>query len=351
MSERYAAAELIGFATRLFECAGLDREKAETTARLLVEADLMGHTTHGLQLAGPYLERIEAGDMTKTGEPEVVADRGAALTWDGRYLPGIWLTARAIEVGLERVQTHGLAAIVIRRSSHIGCLAAYLPRATERGCMITIASSDPSEASVAPFGGLRAAVTPDPIAIGIPTDDEPVLVDISASISTNGFTGRCHKEGRRLPGRWVMDAAGQASDDPAVLFTDPPGTILPMGGLEYGHKGYGLALMIEALTQGLGGFGRADGADRWGASVFVQVIDPEAFGGLDAYRRQTGWLAADCRANPTAPGVERVRLPGEGALARKREALEQGVELYPGIFDQLEGWADKLGVTLPKPLG
>src|SRR5690606_27668967 len=159
---------------------------AATTAALLVEADLMGHTTHGLQLAGAYLGEIEAGRMARTGAPEVIADRGPTLTWDGRRLPGVWLTAQALKVGKERARRFGIAAIAIRRSAHIGCLAAYLPRATEQGCMAIIASSDPSEASVAPFGGIRALVTPDPIAAGIPTEGDPILVDISASISTNG---------------------------------------------------------------------------------------------------------------------------------------------------------------------
>jgi LDH2 family malate/lactate/ureidoglycolate dehydrogenase len=350
MAERYAADQLVGFTSQLFERAGLDPDKATTTATLLVEADLMGHTTHGLNLAGPYLEEIEAGHMARTGAPEVIADRGPTVTWDGCRLPGVWLTASALELGLERARRYGMAAIAIRRSAHVGCLAAYLPRATEQGCMAIIASSDPSEASVAPFGGTRAVVTPDPIAAGIPTEGDPILVDISASISTNGMTGRYHQEGRKLPGRWVLDAQGHATDDPAVLFTDPPGTILPIGGVEYGHKGFGLALIIEALTQGLGGFGRVEAPPEWGASVFVQVLDPEAFSGLPAFRRQTAWLAQATRTNPPQPGVERVRLPGDGAMARKRAALANGLELYPGIIDQLRDWASRLRVAVPQPL-
>jgi LDH2 family malate/lactate/ureidoglycolate dehydrogenase len=350
MAQRYAAHQLVEFTTRLFESAGLDEDKAATTATLLVEADLMGHTTHGLQLAGAYLGAIEAGRMARTGAPEVVADRGPTLTWDGCRLPGVWLTAQALAVGVERARRFGIAAVAIRRSAHIGCLAAYLPRATEQGCMAIIASSDPSEASVAPFGGTRAVVTPDPIAAGIPTEGDPILVDISASISTNGMTGRYHKEGRRLPGRWVMDAKGNATDDPAVLFADPPGTILPIGGTEYGHKGFGLALLIEALTQGLGGFGRVEAPPNWGAAVFVQVLDPEAFGGLPDFVRQTEWLAQAVRNSPPAPDIERVRVPGDGAMARRRAALANGVELYPGIIDRLASWADKLGVALPQPI-
>ncbi len=344
---RYHAADLTAFAGALFAAAGCDGDKPDLIAELLVEADLLGRTTHGLQLAPGYLGEIESGAMARRGEPQVVADRGAAVTWDGCALPGVWLTARAIDLGVERARTYGTAAIAIRRSHHIACLAAYLQRATERRMMAMIATSDPADASVAPFGGTRAIFTPDPIAIGIPTDADPILIDISASITTNGMTNRLKREGRRFPGPWAIDAAGHVTDDPSVLSTDPPGTLLPVGGRDHGHKGYGLALAIEALTQGLGGFGRAERPTGWGASVFVQVMDPAAFGGTEAFLRQTSWIAAACRDNPPAPGVESVRLPGQQGLARKRRALAEGVAPHSGIMDALLPWAGKLGVKPP----
>ena len=347
---RYRADDLVGYATALFAAAGCDGDKPAVIAAGLVEADLLGHTTHGLQLAPAYLRELESGAMSPRGEPNVVADRGAAVTWDGRRLPGVWLATRAVDLAVERAAAHGIAAVVVRHSHHIGCLAAFLQRATDRGLMVIIASSDPAVAAVAPFGGRKAVLTPDPIAVGIPTDGDPILVDVSASITTNGLTDRLRREGKRFPGPWALDAAGRPTDDPAVLFADPPGTLLPVGGTDHGHKGYGLALMVEALTQGLGGFGRAEAPTGWGASVFVQAIDPAAFGGLDAFRRETSWTAAACRDNPPAPGVDAVRLPGQRGLGRKRRALADGVALYPGVMAALAPHAQKLGVTPPDPL-
>ncbi len=348
-AERWTADALIGFAEALCRKAGFDEGKAEVTARLLVEADMLGHTTHGLQLLPPYLAAAEAGTLRTTGEPRVLADRPAALTWDGDRLPGVWLTDKAMGVAIERAGELGTAMVAIRRSHHIACLAAFLPRATDAGMMAIVSSSDPSVASVAPFGGRRPLYTPDPIAIGIPTDGDPVLVDISASITTNGLTGRYAAEGRRMPHPWLLDGEGRPTDDPNVLTADPPGSILPVGGLDHGHKGYGLALMIEALTQGLPGFGRADPSEGWGASVTVQVIDPACFAGRDAFVRQTGWLARACRETPPCPGIERVRLPGENGFAGKRRALAEGVELYSGIMAKLEELARRYGVSVPAP--
>ncbi len=346
----HRAADLIAFASDLFAAAGCDGDKPATIAAGLVEADLLGHTTHGLQLAPAYLNELAAGRMTPTGEPDVVQDRGPTVTWDGRALPGVWLAAKAVDLAAERALRYGLCAVAIRRSHHIACLAAFLERATRRGLMVTVASSDPAVASVAPFGGTKAVYTPDPIAIGIPTGGDPILIDISASITTNGMAARLRKEGKHFPGPWALDANGNVTDDPEALFANPPGTLLPTGGADHGHKGYGLALFIEALTQGFGGHGRADAPTGWGASVFVQCFDPAAFGGTDAFLRQSTWLADACRACPPTPGVDTVRLPGQRGLERKRKALAEGVELYPGVLDALVPYAAKWSIRVPEAM-
>jgi LDH2 family malate/lactate/ureidoglycolate dehydrogenase len=342
---RHQPDQLIDLATMLLAAAGIALDRARLIGELLVEADLMGHTTHGLALLPGYLEELAAGTMTLVGDPQVIRDTGPCLTWDGRRLPGVWLTAHAIDTAIPRARQYGTATVVIRRSHHIACLGAFLTRATDQGLMLLLASSDPADASVAPFGGTTAVFTPDPIAVGIPTEGDPILIDTSASITTNGMSGRLRAEGRRFPNPWLLDAAGAPTDDPQVLVANPPGTIQPTGGLDHGHKGYGLALMVEALTMGLGGFGRAEPAEGWGASVFVQVLDPDAFAGGTAFRRQTAWIANACHTSPPRAGVERVRLPGEAALARRRRALAEGVELYPGIMARLEDWGRRLGIA------
>ena len=320
-------------------------DRAAVVAEVLVEGDLLGHTTHGLAQLPGYLGAITAGTMATAGEPQVVSDRGGAVLWDGRRLPGPWLVVQAADLAMERARQHGTGTVVIRRSHHIACLAAYLERATRHGMVMLLSSSDPSVASVAPHGGTRALMTPNPIAAGFPTGGDPVLMDISTSKTTNGLTGRLRAEGGVLDHPWLIDAQGQPTRDPAALFTDPPGSILPLGGLDSGHKGYALGLLVEALTSGLGGFGRADPAEGWGAAVFLQVIDPAALGGTDAFTRQTAWLADAARTVPPPPGSPPVRLPGARGLALRRQGLAEGVALYPSILPALVPWAERLGVA------
>jgi LDH2 family malate/lactate/ureidoglycolate dehydrogenase len=259
-------------------------------------------------------------------------------------LPGPWLVARALELAMERAERNGLCAVTIRRSHHIACLAAYLRPVAERNLMAILTCSDPAVATVAPFGGRKGLFTPNPIAAAWPTGGDPVILDFSASITTNALTKRLQSAGRKFPGAWALDAEGRATDDPAALFAEPPGTLLPAGGIDHGHKGFALALLVEALTSALAGHGRADPSEGWGASVFLQVFNPACFGGFDAFRREAGHLAAACRENPPRPGVERVRLPGETGLRRRREQLAAGVELHAAILPALLPWARKLGV-------
>jgi L-lactate dehydrogenase len=322
-------------------------DKAADVAGVLVEGDLMGHTTHGLQLLAPYLREIDAGTMRVDGGPELLADHPAALTWDGRRLPGPWLVLQAMAAATERARRAGTGTVVIRRSHHIASLASYHRRAAAQGLVLLLACSDPNAASVAPFGGLDAVFTPNPVSAGFPAGGEEVSVDISTSTTTNGLTGRLHQEGCKLPAPWLIDGHGRPSDDPAVLFTEPKGTILPLGGLDSGHKGYGLSLLVEALTGGLAGHGRADPKEGWGATVFLQVLDPEAFAGRTAFERQVGEVARQCRASRPVDPARPVRLPGERGFRLAREQAQQGIALHPGILPALAPWAEKYGVEMP----
>lgn len=344
---RHKATALQAYADRLLQAAGMPADKAAVVARILLEGDLLGHTTHGLALLPGYLGEIAAGRMQLTGEPDVVSDRGGCVLLDGRRLPGPWLVEHAVGIARSRVADLGTCTVVIRRSHHIACLAAYLRPVAEAGLVMLLMSSDPNVASVAPHGGTRALLTPNPIAAGIPAPGRPILMDVSASTTTNGLTSRLRTEGGRLPAPWLLDADGTPSDDPATLFTDPPGTILPLGGLDSGHKGFALGLLVEALTAALGGFGRADPGEGWGAAVFVQLIDPTAFGGGDGFLRQTGWLAEAAVSNPTRPGADAVRMPGARGLALRDQQLTNGVALHPGILDALQPWGARLGVAPP----
>ena len=345
--QRFPLAELHATVQALFCTTGMDADKARCVTTALLTADGMGHSTHGLALAPWYLEAARTGVMTITGDKTVVNDRGACITWNGNRLPGAWLINHAIDTALDRIEQHGVVTVAIANSHHTGALATYLPRLTERGLMVQLVNSGPAAAGVAPFGGTQAVFTPNPIAAGIPTPGNPILLDISSSITTLNSARQLATRGERFPANWAMDAQGQPSNDPAVVISGG-GTLLPVGGFDHGHKGYGMALLAEALTQGLPGYGRADAPVGTTIGIYLQVIDPKAFAGLDAFTRQTGWLVDACHNNPPRPGGPRVRLPGEQAAARQQQAVEEGVPLAASVVQALQPLVEAAGLSWPQ---
>jgi LDH2 family malate/lactate/ureidoglycolate dehydrogenase len=349
MEQCYSHDKLIQFAAELLSKADIPYKRALVVARTLVEADLMGHTTHGLHLLPAYVKDAAENKMKHDGDPMVINDHGSAITWDGRYLPGPWLVHEALDLAFERIREHPVVTMVIRRSHHIACLAAYPERATKQGLMMLLSSADPRTKSVAPFGGLDAVYTPNPIAAGIPTEGDPIIFDISMSTTSNGLVMRTLGEGKRLPYPWLLNNKGEATDDPSAFVDDPPATILPLGGMDSGYKGFALGLLVEALTCGLAGNGRGDNPDTWGASVFLQVIDPEAFGGRKKFEQVNQFLVNQClRSKPIASPV---RMPGTRALQLRDEQIRHGLRLYHTIPPALKSCGEKYGMALPEPMG
>ena len=346
----FRAEDLRGFAAGLLTTLGMDADMARAMAARVIDAELLGHRTHGLLFFPNYLDRIEKGHIACAGAVEVVADHGNNFAWKANRLPGAWVMERATAELLERAGRYGVVTAAIANCSHIGCLQTYLLPFTDRGLMVILSATNPGIFSVAPFGGIDPVLTTNPMAFGIPTSGTPILVDQSTSVASNALFNGYAARGERLPGPWLLDAAGAPTDDPNALTAKPPGTILPLGGLDFGYKGFGFGLLVEALALALPGYGRAQKPDAFGQGVFVQAVDPAAFAGRERFLRETDHLAAACRASRPRPGVERVRVPGERALASMTDQVRNGVRVGDAAIDRLAPWMKKTGVDLPQPV-
>ena len=350
MSKRYSHASLLEFGASLFRAAGLAPDRALTMASVFLEADLLGFTTHGMNRIPHNLRWLEEGSSRLDGDPVVLAETASLFNWDANFLPGPWVVTKAIDRCIEKVQTGGIVSATIRRSQHIACLGAYCPRIAEAGYVALITCSTPTEHTVCAHGGTEPVFSANPIAFVAPAGDYPVLFDVSMCITAGGYVTRARREGSRLPGRFLKDRDGNATDDPSVFFADPPGSIMPIGGESHGYKGYALTMMTEILSMALGGYGRADessAGDGEANSVYIQVIDPAAFGPATDFIAQAQAIKQMCENSEHRPGDEAVRVPGQRAWQRRRDQIENGVELYPTIMKDLKPWAGKYGVSLP----
>ena len=350
MTDKFQAESLITFAADVLVASGMQPDMAQDVAEVLVEGDLYGHDTHGLALLTPYINVLKKGRMRGSGEIEIVNQRAAVAVWDGAYLPGPYLVRRGLDWARKVARDYGTATVAIRKSGHIAALAAYLEQPARDGYMVQLMCSDPSVASVAPFGGTEALVTPNPMSYGIPAAGAPIMIDISASITTNGMTSRLHNSGQQGAHNWWLDANGSPTTDPTVLEDDPPGTLMPLGGLDAGHKGYSLALFVESMTSGLAGHGRIDKPEHWGATVYLQLTDCDAFGGATEFERQMQWLVDRSVDNKPIDKNKPVRVPGQRAIARKAQQLRDGVVLHESIVPALQKLSEINNIPMPEQL-
>ncbi len=210
----HTQSQLIKFCTSVFVKLGMDEDKAKDTSEILIEADMMGHSTHGVRLLPLYIKDIEAGNMTVVGDEETVKDTGSCLTINGNHLPGIWLTKKFLNLAAERAKVYGTSTVLLKNSHHNGALAAYMLPIVNQGLVPIIKSSVPSSATVAPFGGTKPLLTPDPMAIAYPTNEDPVIIDISASITTNNMIADKIVKNELFEFNCLLTSEGLPTNDP-----------------------------------------------------------------------------------------------------------------------------------------
>lgn len=336
---RYAATELRAFAAQLLVTGGgLEANKAAVVADVLVEAELAGHRTHGLALIPTYVEDLRAGRVARTGQPTVVNECAAGFTWDGARLPGPWLIRAALNRAARHARSHGACTAVVRRSGHAACLGVYAREAAEAGLVAIVAASGTRDGSVVPHGGRDPALTANPIAAGWPTVGSPIVFDFATSAVANGTWRRLRQSGEKLRQSAFIDSNGKPTNDPVA-----GAAILPLGGLEQGHKGFALGLLVAALSAGLAGEVGPDSEPK-SSSIYLQLYDAQAFGGAEAFSCCTGNLAEACRRSPARPGSAGVRLPGAESARRREAQSREGVELWPHVLVDLRSLAERYGV-------
>lgn len=350
MTQRFRAENLIDTTASLFQAAGLEVAIARTVAEILVEAELLGYDTHGLQFIPAYIGDIEAGKTECRGEPDILNDGGSTMLLDGRRLPGQWIVVRALELALERLAASGVVTIVMRNCGNISCLATYAKRAVDRGFMGIVATSSPGNSVVAPPGGKEGRVSTNPMAIAIPTRRHPILIDTSTASVSNRQIERTNRAGARLPHASLIGPDSNASDDPAVFYGPPKGAILPVGGTALGHKGFAFSIMVEALTTSLAGVGRVDGESSHGSNVFLQLIAPDAFGGEEAFRGEASALSEWCNSAAPSDPNQPVRMPGDRAHQHWAKQMAEGVQLHADVPPLYLPVFEKYGIAPPVPM-
>jgi len=299
-------------------------------ATVLVEAELKGHPSHGLQRLPRLLRRIERGLIDPRTEGTSRWRSEAVLEVDGGTGLGPVVAMAALGRLLDRVAATGIALAAIRNNNHLGMLAYYVEQAAAAG-KIAIAMSS-SEALVHPHGGTRAMLGTNPIAVAVPTADRPLVLDLATSIVSMGKIHHHAALGLPLAEGWARDEAGQPTTDAARA---KRGAIAPFGDA----KGYGLGIAVELLVAALTGAalapdvrGTLDAESLCNKGDVLIVAEPAAAPGLA--QRLSAYLDL-IRASPPADPAVPVAVPGDGAARRRAKSLEDGIAVEPGLWAEL----------------
>nr|CAD6436284.1 dehydrogenase [Rhizobium sp. Q54] len=330
----HSSASLRCLAQSLLEKHGVPEHNATLQTDLLIEAELRGLPSHGLQRLPLLLSRLDNGLIDPHANGNLEWRRKAVLCVDGERGLGPVVVMQTMDCMRPVVREAGVAIAAIRNANHIGMLAYYVESAVGDG-LICLAMST-SEALVHPFGGTQALLGTNPLAIGIPTADEPFILDFATSIVSMGKINNYALRNEPIPAGWAVDEEGRATTDPSRA---KDGAIAPFGGA----KGYGLGLAIELLIASLAGSqvapmvgGTLDDTRIANKGDLLVLIDPASGRGnsaaLSAYLSQ---LRSSLPSDPATP----VAVPGDGARARRAAALQEGIDIPQPLFQQLTALA------------
>lgn len=341
--------ELLGFSKRLLERAGVGPEEASTTAEALVTTDTWGVFTHGTKLLPGYVRRIRAGGIRADASPEIERDGPAWAVVDARSTLGQVSSVFAMRVAIEKARRAGVAYVGVRNANHFGAAGYYACLAAREGLVGLAFSNDIP--SVAAPGSRVAVFGSNPLAYAIPAGEhDPIFLDIATSTVAGGKVYAARARGKPIPPDWLIGEDGLPTTD-ASLYPQKA-VLMPMAG----HKGYGIALLVECLSALLTG-----AAARWevGSWIFGDPALPTnhgaAFAAIDVgsvlplaeFRARADALIREIRAVPTAPGVPRVLVPGEAEWERRRRALAEGIPLPKDVREALRKLASEIGVAVP----
>ncbi len=334
----------------LFEAAGLSPADASTVIDHLVESSLFGHDSHGTIRFYEYINKILDGHFNPEGRPSILRERSSTAVVDGGGALGQVGANFAIDLAIAKAREHGVGAVSLKNTSHIGRIGAYPLKAAREGLLgLACVNGGRLGYQIAPFGGIDGRISTNPLAFAAPRpNSEPFLMDITTSITAEGKIRLARNRGQRLPDGWIIDQEGRPSTDPEVMYGESIGAILPLGGPS-GHKGYAMGLQMEIMGGILSGEGCADGTRIFTSNgVLFTVYDPLCFTDQETYDREMRDLVSHVKSSRLQTGFNEILIPGDMEFRSAAERGEDGIPIDDKTWEQICEVARKVGLD-PQP--
>ncbi len=318
--------------------AGSDAYEAELVAAHLVRANLTGHDSHGVGMLPAYIRHVQSGLVTPGTTAELVRDDGAIMVFDGQRGYGQRVAAEAMTAALRRCAETGLVVMALRNAHHIGRVGAYGEQSIAAGLVslhfVNVVDHDPV---VAPFGGRDARLSTNPLCMAMPaTATTPaVMLDMATSKIAMGKARVAMNRHKPVPAGTLLDARGEPTTDPGVMFRTPRGSLLPFGD----HKGYGLALVCELLGGVLTGGGTIQPENpRRGAIVnnmLTFVVDPRRLVDHAWMEAEIDAVVRYVKESPSVAEGGEVMVPGDPERKMLAERQAAGIPVEEATWEEI----------------
>lgn len=337
MSTTITPSALRSWATDIFVRLGLRESDAALVSDSLVEADLRGVASHGVQRISTYADGLRSGKIVAQPAIEVVQDSGWALVVDGGGGMGQIAAQAGMKLALERAAEGGHGAVSVGNSNHCGAMAYWAMQAVPQqaiGIAITNAGMN-----MMPTGGREKMVGNNPVAYAIPTGREtPLVLDMATSVVAGGKLDMARIKGEQIPLGWALDKEGQPTTDPVAA---RQGALLPLGG----PKGYGLAVVLDIFCGVLSGGRFGKGLGQPGSSHFFEVLQIESFTPYEEFLERMHALVDQLHGCPPTEGSEGVLIPGEIEHRLRERQVKEGIKLETTLVQELNEVAAAIGAT------
>ncbi|MFC1717662.1 Ldh family oxidoreductase [Candidatus Poribacteria bacterium] len=334
------------YVCQIFERSGTPSDEARIVSDHLVDANLAGHDSHGVLRSPGYASGMQKG-VTPRAKHELVKESPTMATIDAHGGLGIVAALTAMEMAIDKARLHTFGVVGSYNMGHIGRLGDYPPRAAEEG-MIGIALLNGVGRFVHPFGGVERRIPPNPLSIAVPRQNEaPAMLDITTCVVAGGKFNVKSARNEKLPEGWLIDSQGKPVTDPDRVRDDAT-AVPPLGGAQFGHKGFGLAFMVDAIAGGLTRAGCSKAPPNVGGNGFLaMVIKIDDFIPLDTYTQEVEGLIEWVKSSAKVPGVQEIYIPGEIEQRNRKRMLEEGIYIEDSTWNEMAKTARSLDVDLP----
>ena len=343
---RVTAQKLEGFIARAFQAVGISAADSKSIAQLMVRADVQGSEGHGVFRLPQYVRRIKGGAVNIRPNIRVVREAAGMALVDGDNGMGHLVMRFATAKAIEKARAAGVAWVGVKWSNHAGPASLYAGMPAEQdmvGLYLAVGNANHLPA----WGGLDMLLSTNPIAVAVPAAEEPAIVlDMATTVAAYGKVKTKAQRGETMPEGWMMDRSGRPLTDPKRA---NEGFLLPIGG----YKGYGLALVFGLLAGTLNGAAmgkdvvdfNADDTTPTNTGHAIVAINVAAFQPVAEFKKSVDVLIRDLRGSQRLPGVDRIRLPGEGSRAARADRLRHGIPLPAPLVASLRQLAAELKIA------